>query len=164
MTRIVLAALGVVVGGYGAVLLWDNPPVILVRIVVWALVAVVVHDLVFAPVCAALGWSSRRLVPVRWQAPVALAALCSVVLALLAIPVYGKPGLRPDNLSVLDRDYVRGLWWSLAVVWLCVPAYMGGKALKDVAFKRSRQPLPVGQDEVVERERACDIEPQPPTV
>jgi hypothetical protein len=32
--RVVLAVLGVVVGGYGAVLLWDNPRVILVRIVV----------------------------------------------------------------------------------------------------------------------------------
>ncbi len=94
----------------------------------------------------------------------AVTALCSVVLTLLAIPVYGKPGLRPDNPTVLDRDYVRGLWWSLAVVWLCVPAYMGGKALKGLGHKRTRRPLPVGQDEVVERERACDVEPQPPSV
>lgn len=164
MTRIVLAALGVVVGGYGAVLLWENPPVILVRIAVWALVAVVVHDLVFAPVCAALGWSSRRLIPPRWQAPVALAALCSVVLVLLAIPVYGKPGLRPDNPTVLDRDYVHGLWWSLVIVWLCVPAYMAAKTLKGLALKRTRRPLPVGQDQVVERERTGDVEPQPPAV
>ncbi|WP_049742953.1 hypothetical protein [Mycolicibacterium goodii] len=161
MTRIVLAVLGVVIGGYGAVLLWENPPVILIRIVVWALVAVVVHDLVFAPACAALGWGTRRLLPARWQSPVALAALCSVVLVLLAIPVYGKPGLRPDNPTVLDRDYVRGLWWSLAVVWLCVPVYVSLRAL---TARSTRRRLPVGQDHVVEDERADDVESQPPPV
>lgn len=161
MTRVVLAVLGVVIGVYGAVLLWENPPVILVRIVVWALIAVVVHDLVFAPVCAALGWSGRRVLAPRWQTPVALAALCSVVLVLLAIPVYSKPGMRPDNPTVLDRDYVRGLWWSLVVVWLCVPAHV---ALKARLAGGSRRQSPVGQDDVVENERADDVEPQPPSV
>jgi hypothetical protein len=122
---------------------------------------VVLHDLVFAPVCAVLGWSGHRLLPPRWQSPVAVAALCSVVLVLLAIPVYGRPGMRPDNPTVLDRDYVRGLWWSLAAVWLCVPAYV---TLKTLSGRRSRQALPVGEDDVVEHERTDDVEPQPPSV
>jgi hypothetical protein len=123
ITRIVLATAGVVVAGYGAVLLWENPPVIIVRIVVWAAVGVVLHDLIFAPLCVALGFAARRLVPGRWWPPVAVAALCSVVLVFLAIPVYGKPGLRPDNSTVLDRDYPLGLWICLAIVWACVPLY-----------------------------------------
>ena len=52
--RFVLLVTGVVVGGYGAVLLWDNSLTVLVRIAVWALVGVVVHDFVFAPLCAGL--------------------------------------------------------------------------------------------------------------
>src|SRR3954470_1381810 len=121
--RVALIILGVALGAYGAVLVWDNPPVIIMRIVVWALVGVVLHDLVFAPVCVALGFAARRLIPARWWPPIAVAAFCSVVLVLLAIPVYGKPGIRPDNMTVLDRNYPMGLWISLAIVWACVPVY-----------------------------------------
>jgi hypothetical protein len=121
--RVVLVALGLIVAGYGAVLVWENPPVIIMRILVWALVGVVVHDVVFAPACVALGFAGRRLVPGKWWPPIAVAAFCSVVLVFLAIPVYGKPGLRPDNMSVLDRNYPLGLWLSLAAVWACVPLY-----------------------------------------
>jgi hypothetical protein len=121
--RIALIVLGLMLGGYGAVLVWENPPVIIMRIVVWALVGVVLHDLVFAPVCVALGFAARRLIPGKWWPPIALAAFCSVVLVFLAIPVYGKPGLRPDNMTVLDRNYPLGLWISLGVVWACVPLY-----------------------------------------
>ncbi len=91
--------------------------------------------------------------PVRWQAPVAVAALCSVVLAVLAIPVYDKPGLRPDNPTVLDRNYAVGLWVALAVVWAGVPAY-----------RLLTRWLPVGQDQAVEGQRTEDVERQPPAV
>ena len=151
--RVALVVLGVVVGGYGAVLLWENPPVIILRILGWALVGVVLHDLVFAPLCVALGYAGRRLVPGRWWPPVAVAALCSVVLVFLAIPVYGKPGLRPDNLTVLDRNYPLGLRISLAVVWTCVPLYYLATRL-----------LPVRKNEVVEHQRAGDVQRQPPAV
>ena len=151
--RVVLVVLGVIVAGYGAVLVWENPPVIIMRIVVWALVGVVLHDLVFAPVCVALGFAGRRLIPSKWWPPIAVAAFCSVVLVLLAIPVYGKPGMRPDNMTVLDRNYPLGLSISLAIVWMCVLVYLLATRL-----------LPVRQDEVVEQQRPDDVERQPPAV
>ena len=150
--RALLIAVGLALGAYGAVLLWDNPPVVLIRIVMWAAVGLVVHDFVFAPLCVAVGLAGRRLLPARWRSPVAVAALCTVVLAVLAIPVYGKPGMRPDNPTVLNRDYPLGLWISLAVVWACVPLY----------YLMMRF-LPVGQDQVVDREGADDVERQPPS-
>lgn len=149
--RALCVALGLVAIGYGGLLLWEFEPVIILRIAVWAAVGVVVHDFVFAPVAAAAGLAGRRLIPQRWLPPVAVAALCSVVLILLAIPVYTKPGMRPDNATVLDRDYQTGLWIALAVVWACVPLYY-----------LLRRLLPVRQDEVVEGERADDVERQPP--
>ena len=82
-----------------------------------------------------------------------MAAFCSVLLVFLAIPVYGKPGLRPDNMTVLDRNYPLGLWISLALVWACVPIY----------FVVMRV-LPVRQDEVIEQQGADDVEGQPPAV
>jgi hypothetical protein len=88
------------------------------------LAGVVLHDLVFAPLSVALGFAGRRLVPQKWWGPVVVAALCSVVLVMLAVPVFDKPGMRPDNLTVLDRNYRAGLWISLAIVWACVPLYL----------------------------------------
>jgi hypothetical protein len=195
--RVILIGVGLVLGGYGAVLVWENPPVIIMRIVVWALVGVVLHDAVFAPLCVALGFAGRRLIPRKWWPPVAVAAFCSVVLVFLAIPVYGKPGMRPDNMTVLDRDYPLGLWISLAIVWACVPMYYLAKSVRrrpnagpgagplhgpsveidtragdDRLVRRTHSPgdnlghgtqkLPVCQDQVVEQQRADDVERQPP--
>jgi hypothetical protein len=149
-TRVLLAVAGIALGGYGALLVWQNPPVIIVRIVVWALVAVVVHDFVFAPLCAAAGWVGHRLIPAGSRSPIAVAVLCSVMLVLLAVPVYGRPGMRPDNMTVLDRDYPLGLAVSLGVVWLSVLVYGLCKRLS-----------PVGQDDIVEHERADHVDRQP---
>lgn len=121
--RAALIAAGVALGAYGAALVLDFRPRTIVLIAVWAGVGVVVHDFVFAPLSAALGWTARRVVHGRWWTPVTVAALCSAVLVLLAIPVYDRPGAKPDNATVVDRDYPLGLWVSLAVVWACVPAY-----------------------------------------
>lgn len=144
---------GVALVGYGALLLTDDPPAIMVRIATWALVAVIVHDFVFAPLCVAVGLTGRRLIPVTYRAPIAVATLCSIVLALLAIPVYGRPGMRPDNMTVLDRDYPLGLWVSLGAVWLSVLVYCLAVRL-----------LPVRQDHMVEHQRAGHVERQPPSV
>lgn len=149
-TRLLLAVIGIGLDGYGLLLVWENPPVTIIRILVWSVVAVVVHDFLFAPLCAAAGWAGRRLIPVGSRSPVAVAVLCSVVLVLLAVPVYGRPGMRPDNMTVLDRDYPLGLAVSLGVVWLSVLGYELVKRL-----------LPVGENDVVERERADDIDRQP---
>lgn len=92
------------------------------------------------------------MIPLRWQSPFAVAGLCSVVLVLLAIPVFSRPGMRPDNPSVLDRDYPLGLAVALAVVWCCVPVYL--------LVRR----LPVRQDQMVDRQGADDVERQPPPV
>ncbi|OKH63540.1 hypothetical protein EB72_11415 [Mycobacterium sp. SWH-M1] len=151
--RALLVAAGVALAAYGALLLVDDPPAVLMRIVLWAAAGVVLHDVVFAPVCAALGFAGRRLVPAGWRAPAAIAALCSVVLALVAVPVYDKPGMRPDNMTLLDRNYVAGFWIALAVIWACVPLAVLAKRF-----------LPVREDQVVDGQRADDVERQPPAV
>jgi hypothetical protein len=151
--RPLLVVIGVLMGCYGAVLLWDNPWLIIMRIVVWAVVAAVVHDFVFAPLCAGLGYVGRRLIRGRLWTPVAVAATTTVVLVLVAVPVYAKPGMRPDNPTVLDRDYPTGLLIALVVVWACVPVY----------YLLTRL-LPVREDEAVDQQRTDDVESEPPTV
>lgn len=151
--RAALVAVGLALAGYGAVLLLEFPWRVLVNIAVWAGVGVAVHDFVFAPLCAGLGYVGRRVVPGRWWTPVVVATTVTVVLALLAIPVYSKPGAHLDNPTVLDRDYALGLLIALAVVWACVPVY----------YLLSRR-LPVRQDQVVDEQSADDVESEPPAV
>jgi uncharacterized membrane protein len=149
--RILLMAAGFAVGLYGAWLLWQFPMAIIIRIAIWAGAGVVVHDFVFAPLCAAVGFAGQRIIRGRWWKPATVAALCTVVLVLLAFPVYSRPGAHADNMTVLDRNYPLGLWVSLAIVWACVPVY----------YLITRF-LPVGQNEVVEQQCADDVERKPP--
>jgi hypothetical protein len=151
--RALLVLAGLSLGAYGALLLYDNPPVILIRIAIWAAAGVLLHDFVFAPFCAALGWAGHRVLPRRLRVPVGVAALCVVVLGVLAVPVYDKPGRRPDNATVLDRDYHHGLLLAVAAVTLVLLWYLLASRL-----------LPVGQDEMVEQQRTRGVERQPPTV
>lgn len=151
--RALLIAGGVAVAAYGAVLLLDNPRQVLIRIAVWALAGVLLHDAVFAPACVALGFAGRRILPRSWWAPVGVASLCTVVIVLLAIPVYNRPGYVRDNPSALDRDYHWGFWVSIAVVWGSALLFLIGNRL-----------LPVRQNQVVEQKSTDDIEAKPPAV
>jgi hypothetical protein len=165
--RITLGLLGLVLMGYGAVLLLDNPGPTLLRITIWAAAGVLLHDFVFAPLVAALGFAGRRILPRRWWAPVGVAALVSTTLLLLAIPVFDTPGAKPLNPTVVDRDYPRGLWISLAVTWACAALYVGFRRVQDrspASNAPKSQQLPVGEDEVVEGKRAHHVDRQPPPV
>jgi hypothetical protein len=151
--RALLVLVGVLMGCYGALLLWDNPWPVILNIGIWAAAGVALHDFVFAPLCAAVGMAGRAVIRGRWWTPVVVAATCSVVVLLLAVPVYTRPGAHADNATVLDRDYPLGVWVSLAVVWACVPLY----------YLLSRL-LPVREDEVVDQQRTDDVESEPPAV
>ena len=58
---------------------------------------VVLHDFVFAPVCVALGFAGRRLIPGKWWAPIAVAAFCSVVLAFWRSRFTANPECGPTT-------------------------------------------------------------------
>lgn len=152
IVRAVLLLTGFVVGLYGLWLIWEFPISTIIQLAVWGGIAVVVHDFVFAPLAALLGFAGRKLVRGRWWKPVTVTALCTAVLALLAIPVYSRPGARADNPTVLDRNYPLGLWIAIAILWACVPMY----------YLVTRW-LPFRQDEAVEQKRANDVERQPPS-
>lgn len=137
--RIGLGLAGVAAVLYGVLLLWQgNPWPVLLNIGVWAAAGVILHDFVFAPLCVALGFAGRRILPRSWWTPAAVGALCSVVLVLLAIPVYDRPGARPDNPTVLDRDYPRGLWTLLVLTWAIVALVIITSAVR--RRRRSRTP------------------------
>lgn len=118
--RVLLIALGLWLGWYGISLLLDMNPMDLRSVALWFAGGILLHDGVFAPIAAALGVAARRLLPPTWWAPVACGAVCTVTLALIAVPVIGRAGALSGNPTILDRDYVLGLSISVAVVWLLV--------------------------------------------
>ncbi|WP_330181738.1 hypothetical protein OHB26_36170 [Nocardia sp. NBC_01503] len=118
--RILLIALGVWLGWYGISLLLDMNPTDLRSVALWFAGGILLHDGVFAPIAATLGVAARRVLPASWWAPVACGTVCTVTLALIAVPVIGRAGALSGNPTILNRDYVLGLSISLAVVWLLV--------------------------------------------
>jgi len=88
----------------------------LISAAIWFTVPAVLSDLVLLPAIAAVGWLlTKKLSPwMRLPVQVALGMIGS--LTALALPFLGKPGLRPDNPSLLDRNYPVGYGIYVAII------------------------------------------------
>jgi hypothetical protein len=89
---------------------------------IWIVGCLVAHDFVLAPIVFGIGKTLRRVVsgPER-----KLLQSCFVLYGALfgvSIPVLGRFGQRPDNETLLPRDYGVGLIVTLTVVWLSTTA------------------------------------------
>lgn len=122
--RLLLVATGVAVIGYGGwLVLTTVPPHRWLAVVLWLVAGVVVHDAVIAPASLGVGWALDR-----WGAATAgrrtardaigRGLLLIGSLTLVAVPVLGGWGRRPDNPTLLDRDYVGGWLGVVALVVL----------------------------------------------
>ncbi|WP_338674710.1 hypothetical protein V1460_18225 [Streptomyces sp. SCSIO 30461] len=134
--RIFMGGIGLVVMGFGAWLLfgtgdvrdpWD--------VVIWLGGAIVLHDVLIAPVVLAVG-SLLAVLPGR---PVIRAAMivCGA-LTLIALPPLLRPGA-PANPSALPLDYVDN--WLLAsgvVAVLAATALILPRAVRALAARRTR--------------------------
>ncbi len=116
-TRLAVAGVGVLCGLFGCFELlslgWDN----LLGTVVWLVGGVLVHDGVVAFATIALVWAATRTVSRRLRAAAAGAFVVLGTLTLVAVPVLGRFGARPDNPTLLDRNYVAG--WLVAASLVC---------------------------------------------
>jgi hypothetical protein len=120
--RIAIAVVGVVLGAYGAWLLFSRQDLDqLVSAAVWLVVGVVLHDAVLAVVTLLLAAVVLRLLPGPARAPAVVAFVVLGSLTLLAVPVLGRFGARPDNATLLDRDYTTA-WSVLAALTLVAVA------------------------------------------
>jgi hypothetical protein len=106
--RVTLVAAGLAALVFGAFNLLDQSLVDLLTAAIWFTVPAVLSDLVLLPAIAAVGWLlTKKLSPwIRLPVQVALAMIGS--LTALALPFLGKLGLRPDNPSLLNRNYPVG--------------------------------------------------------
>ena len=111
-----LGALGVAGTAYGLWLLAGQGAGQWFPVLVWAVGGVVVHDGVLAPLVVVLGVAVAVRAPAWWRTPVLLAAVVLGPLTLLAVPVLGRFGARPDNPTLLDRPYWLGYLLVVGVV------------------------------------------------
>lgn len=114
--RVLLLLAGLALGGYGVTLLVDLGPAVVREIALWSVVAILAHDAVFAPLCAAAGYAAGRLVPATWWGALTCGAVCTVALVLIAAPMLFSPAT--GNPSLLDRNYPAGLAVAVGVCWL----------------------------------------------
>lgn len=114
--RGLLGLAGVAAGLWGAWLLLGpdrGDTAALVSTVVWLGGGVLLHDVVLAPLVLLLGFVAVRLLPGGWRAAVAGGLVVLGSVTLLAIPVLGRFGAKPDNPTLLDRAYGPG-WLAMA--------------------------------------------------
>jgi hypothetical protein len=111
--RVVIGALGLAAAGLGVARLLALGPANLVAAATWLVLGVVVHDGLLAPLTVALGVLLARAARLPGPALTGLTVLGTVT--VVAVPVLGRFGERPDNPTLLDRNYVLG-WLGLATL------------------------------------------------
>ncbi|MEV0247309.1 hypothetical protein AB0H76_12020 [Nocardia sp. NPDC050712] len=117
--RVLLALSGLGLAWYGIDLFLDFTTTDLISVAFWFAGGILLHDAVFAPLCAAVGLAAHRLLPESWWGPALVGTVCTVTLLALAVPVLGRAG-DAANPTVLDRNYGLGLVLAIAVVWILV--------------------------------------------
>jgi hypothetical protein len=120
--RVLTGLLGFGLGIYGARLLLERGHENLFAAGRWLIGGVVLHDGLIGPAtilaAAVVGLVLRGR---RLPAPVVVGAIVLASVTLVAVPVLGRYGARPDNPTLLDRSYGVG-WFVFAGLTLLVVA------------------------------------------
>jgi hypothetical protein len=101
----------------------------------WLVGGVIAHDAVLAPATIGVVILTSRLLPDWLHAPATVGFIVLGSVTLLAIPVLGRFGARPDNPTLLDRDYGLG--------WLALTATILAGVLIGAAVRRHGRPARV---------------------
>lgn len=117
----VLVGWGVIVFGIGGALVdarFTHPR----SMAIWIVGCLIAHDFVLAPLVFAVGKALRRVASGAGRRMLQVSLYLYGVFVLVSIPVLGRFGQRPDNPTLLPRDYGVGLIVALAVVWAATTA------------------------------------------
>lgn len=115
--RAALIALGAVVMGYAVLGAASDPGLKPGGVVLFLAAVLVGHDAVLLPVTIAVGALIGRFAP-RWTRPsIRAAAIVSLAVGVVALPLVLGYGRSADNPSVLPLAYGRGLVLLLLAVW-----------------------------------------------
>ena len=111
--RRALVVIGAALMSVGAwLLVADSDPL---QVAPWVLGPLLLHDAVLAPLVLGAVWLGRRVLPRYAQAPALVALVVGGALTAVAASVLTRAGARPDNPSLLDRNYVAGHLVAMAL-------------------------------------------------
>jgi hypothetical protein len=115
--RLGVGAGGLAAATYGFVVMGESGLTNIVRTLYWLAGGVIAHDGLLAPATLVIVGVATRLLPAWARGPAAVGLLVLGSLTLMAIPVLGRFGARPDNPTLLDRNYTAG--WLLVATITC---------------------------------------------
>ena len=116
-----LAGLAVMGFGLYGIVRFQGTGILDVRVrqmATWVVGAIIVHDLVFAPLVLAVGRGLRWVRPRALRAPLQAGLAASALVTLLAYPLIRGYGVRGGDPSRLPLNYTVGYLALLAVIWL----------------------------------------------
>jgi len=116
-TRLLIGVTGVGLLGYGILRIFtdakDTKPAALLR---WLLGALLVHDLLIAPVVLGIGWLLARFVPPRARRYLQAGLICGGLVSAYGVLLIWRQGKAAASLALLQQDYLRNLLIVLAIV------------------------------------------------
>ncbi|MCX6394890.1 MAG: hypothetical protein NTV23_00190 [Propionibacteriales bacterium] len=133
LVRLLVGALGLAAGLWGAWLMSDLGVDNLVASGTWLVGGVVLHDAVIGPVTIALAAVAVRLSRRSVPGPVIVGGIVLGSVTLAVVPVLGRFGAHADNPSLLPRDYVGGwlVFAGLTLTAVVVALLVGRRSAKD---------------------------------
>lgn len=138
--RIAIGGLGLLAGVYGALLLLERGWADLVDTALWLAGGVVLHDFLLAPLTLGLCALVAPFVMPRLRAVGAAALIVVGSVTVVAIPVLGRFGARPDNPTLLDRHYGWGWVGFVVLVGLVCGGWLLWERLRDRGIPTPQQP------------------------
>jgi hypothetical protein len=123
-----LTAVGLAVMGFGlyGIVRFQGTGILDVRVrqmATWVIGAVIVHDLLFAPLVLAVGHALRSVRPRILRAPLQTGLAASALVTLLAYPLIRGYGVRGGDPSRLPLNYTVGYLALLGVIWVGCAAW-----------------------------------------
>ncbi|CAN5914235.1 hypothetical protein BH23ACT10_BH23ACT10_16790 [soil metagenome] len=117
-----LTVLGMAVAGVGlyGIVVNQGTGVLDVRVrpmLIWTIGAVIVHDLIFAPLVLAVGSGLRWVRPRALRAPLQAALALTALVTLLAYPLIRGYGVRAGDPSRLPLNYTVGYAALVGCIW-----------------------------------------------
>jgi len=136
--RGVVLLAGVVIGLFGLLSLLRLGLSNLAWTLVWMVGGILGHDVVLSAATLGLVAAGALLLPSSARAPSAVGLVVLGTVTLMAVPVLGRFGERPDNPTLLDRSY--------GVGWLVVAGIVAVGVIAVTVVAHRRGPGSEGED------------------
>jgi hypothetical protein len=141
-TRVLLAAIGIAMIGYGSWRIFANPRATQpVHLGEWLLGALVFHDGVLAFVIVVVGWLLARAIPGRARAYVQGGLITAGLVTAIAVVEIYRRGKSAPGQALLEQDYRAHLAILLLLIALATASCYAVRVIRDArARRRSKDP------------------------